>query len=542
MSKQLLYSAEVRRRLATGVEKLANAVAVTLGPKGRNVLIEKGMGAPLMTKDGVTVAKEVKLEDQYENLGAQTIKEAAIRTNNAAGDGTTTATVLAHSIISEGLKLVEAGHDPMELKRGIEVAMSDAIDGISLRTRPIASRDDLFHIASISANNDTEIGEKIAEAFDNLGKDGVVTVEQSTGFETYVEYQEGMQYDKGYLSPYFSNTEQFTVEYDNPYILLSDEPIISAQSIAGLLETTRRQNRPIVLVAKDVQGDALTALVVNNSRGVINAAATRAPSFGDRQRLMMEDLAILTGATVVGQNQGLELKDIKPDHLGGCDRIKITSRDTTIVNGHGDKKAIDERVGSIRAAIENETSDFMKEQYQERLAKLSGGVATIYVGGSTEIELVEKKHRVEDALSATRAAIEMGVVPGGGVALLKIANDMGDIDLDGKSATFHAGYDAVRKAMEAPIRRISKNAAASGDVVIERLTADDQDFEYGWNAKDDYLGNMYEMGIIDPAKVTITALRNACSVAGMFLTTECAIIDVSAVSVASNNDMLTGGM
>lgn len=534
--KDLKYSSDVRRRLFLGVEKLSKAVAVTLGPKGRNVLIEKGFGSPLMTKDGVTVAREVKLSDKFENLGAQTIKEAAIRTNETAGDGTTTATVLAYGIIAEGLKLVEAGHDPMEIRRGIDSAMSDAIDSLSRITRPVRDRDDLLHIATISANSDSEIGEHIADAFTAIGKDGVVTVEESRGFDTYVEYLEGMQFDKGYLSPYFANTDSFTVEYDNPYILLADEPIVNAQVLAGLLEGVRRQQRALIVIARDVSGDALTALVVNNSRSVIQAAAVRAPSFGDRQRLMLEDLAILVGGEVVSQHMGLELKDVKLEHLGACDRIKITSQETVIINGHGKKEAIDERIALLRTNIEEERSSFLKEQHQERLSKLSGGVAVLHVGGATEVELLDRKHRVEDALSATRAAIETGTVPGGGVAMLRIAHELSAIDLSKHSSSFQAGYQIAQLAMKYPLRQIAANAGSSADVVINKLLQSEE-FEYGWDAKNDVFGNMYEMGVIDPAKVTTSALRNACSVAGMFLTTECAIVDVSNITVTSNNDL-----
>lgn len=534
--KELKYSADVRRRLFVGVEKLSRAVAVTLGPKGRNVLIERGFGSPIMTKDGVTVAKEVKLTDKYENLGAQTIKEAAIRTNETAGDGTTTATVLAHGIIAEGLKLVEAGHDPMELRRGIDDAMREAIEAFAEIARPVQSRDDLLHIATISANSDTEIGEHIADAFTAIGKDGVVTVEESRGFETYIEYLEGMQFDKGYLSPYFANTDTFTVEYDNPYILLSDEPIVNAQVLAGLLEGIRRQQRGIVVVARDVSGDALTALVVNNSRGIIQAAAVRAPSFGDRQRLMLEDLAILVGGEIIGQHTGIELKDVTLDHLGSCDKIKITSQETIVINGHGDKSAIDERIALLRKSIEEERSSFLKEQHQERLSKLSGGVAVLHVGGATEVELLERKHRVEDALSATRAAIESGTVPGGGVTLLRIARTLKDVELAQHSASFQAGHAIVQLAMNYPLRQIATNAGSSADVVINTLLQTD-DTNYGWDAKNDEFGNMYELGIIDPAKVAISAVRNACSVAGMFLTTECAIVDVSNITVTSNNEL-----
>lgn len=534
--KELKYSSDVRRRLFVGVEKLSRAVAVTLGPKGRNVLIERGFGSPLMTKDGVTVAKEVKLSDKFENLGAQTIKEAAIRTNETAGDGTTTATVLAHGIIAEGLKLVEAGHDPMELRRGIDSAMSFAIDSLSKITRPVRDRDDLLHIATISANSDTEIGEHIADAFTAIGKDGVVTVEESRGFDTYVEYLEGMQFDKGYLSPYFTNTDAFTVEYEKPFILLSDEPIVNAQALAGLLEGVRRQQKGLVIIARDVTGDALTALVVNNSRGIIQAAAVRAPSFGDRQRLMLEDLAILVGGDIISQHTGLELKDVKIENLGSCDKIKITSQETIIINGHGEKEKIDERIALLRSNIEEERSTFLKEQYQERLSKLSGGVAVLHVGGATEVELLERKHRVEDALSATRAAIETGTVPGGGVALLRIAHELAATELSQYSASYQAGYKIVQLAMKYPLRQIAINAGASADVIINALLQTEE-LEYGWDAKNDEFGNMYTMGIIDPSKVAISAIRNACSVAGMFLTTECAIVDISNITVTSNNDL-----
>jgi len=534
--KELKYSSDVRRRLFVGVEKLSQAVAVTLGPKGRNVLIERGFGSPLMTKDGVTVAKEVKLSDKYENLGVQTIKEAATRTNETAGDGTTTATVLAHGIIAEGLKLVEAGHDPMELRRGIDAAMSYAIDSLDTITRPVRDRDDLLHIATISANSDTEIGEHIADAFTAIGKDGVVTVEESRGFDTYINYLEGMQFDKGYLSPYFANTDTFTVEYDNPYILLSDQPIVNAQALAGLLETVRRQQRGLVLIARDVSGDALTALVVNNSRGIIQAAAVRAPSFGDRQRLMLEDLAILLGGEIIGQHTGLELSDVKIENLGSCDKIKITSQETIIINGHGEKEAIDERIALLRTNIEEERSPFLKEQHQERLSKLSGGVAILHVGGSTEVELMERKYRVEDALSATRAAIETGVVPGGGVALLRIAEELAAADINGYSSTYQAGFDIVQLAMKYPLRRIASNAGTSADVIIDKILTKEE-FGYGWDAKNGVFGYMYDMGIIDPAKVAVSAIRNACSVAGTFLTTECAIVDVSNITVTSNNEL-----
>ena len=535
MSKEVKYAESVRRELFNGVEKLATAVTTTLGPKGRNVLIERGFGSPVMTKDGVTVAKEIRFEHQYQNLGAQVVKEAAIRTNEKAGDGTTTATALAYSIIKDGLKYVESGHDPIELKRGIMEAQKAAIEALKPHVKEIEDVDDILHVASISANNDFETGKFIAEAFNHIGKDGVVTVEESRGYETYVDYTEGMQFDKGYLSPYFSNTAQFTVEYDDPFLLITDEPIISAQELSHILEAVRRMNKPLVIIARDVQGDALTALVINNSKGVIQAAAVRAPSFGDRQRAMTEDIAILTGGRVVGQSHGLEIKDLKPDDLGSCERIKITSRDTTIVNGKGDAEKINERIALLREQIEAADNEFIKEQATERLAKLSGGVAILHVGGPTEVELLEKKHRVEDALSATRAALDQGIVPGGGTSLLRVAEALKKVKVKG-DRDFVAGYEIFCEALTYPIKKIAANAGISGDVVIDRVLKKKQ-FEYGWNAKTDEYGNMFKMGVIDPVKVTLSAIENAASVASMFLTTECAIIDVSAVSVRSNNDI-----
>ena len=528
MAKQLIFSEDARRKLKTGIDTVANAVSTTLGPKGRNVAIDKKFGAPTITHDGVSVAKEIELEDPYENMGAQLFKEAAIKTNDIAGDGTTTATVLAQHMVHEGLKNVAAGANPMQLKLGIEAGTAALSAAISEMAVSIDSFDDIASVASISAQ-DPEIGRLIAEVMDKVGKDGVITVEESRGLEFETEYVEGMQFDRGYISPYFV-TDADTMEaiVDDAYILIHDKKISSAQDIVPLLEKlVQIGQKNLVIIAEDVDGEALATLVLNKLRGMINALAVKAPGFGDRRKAMLQDIAVLTGCEVITEEMGRKLESVQISDLGRAAKVISTKDETTIIDGQGDDKLINARVESIKVEIERSTSDYDREKLQERLAKMAGGVAVIRVGAATEVELKEKKHRVEDALSATRAAVEEGIVPGGGVALLNALPALEDVDIAaGDPAT---GVGILRRALEAPMRKISENAGMNGDVIIQNvLRAQDEagDSSIGYNVLTGEYVNMIKSGIIDPAKVTRGALENAASIAAMILTTEALITDI----------------
>lgn len=524
MAKDITFNIEARDGLKRGVDKLANAVKVTLGPKGRNVIISKSFGAPQVTKDGVTVAKEIELEDALENMGAQMVKEVASKTNDLAGDGTTTATVLAQSIVTEGLKNVAAGANPMDLKRGIDKAVEAIVADLEKQTTKVGnSSDKIKQVASISANNDDVIGELIAEAFGKVGKEGVITVEEAKGTETYVDVVEGMQFDRGFLSPYFvTNSEKMSAELDNPYILLFDKKISNMKDLLPVLEPVAQTGKPLLIIAEDVDGEALATLVVNKLRGALKIAAVKAPGFGDRRKAMLEDIAILTGGTVISEERGFTLENTTIDMLGTAETVTIDKDNTTVVNGAGDKTAIKARVGQIKSQIETTTSDYDKEKLQERLAKLAGGVAVLYVGAASEVEMKEKKDRVDDALHATRAAVEEGIVAGGGVALVRAKKSLEKIKTE--NADEATGVQIVNRAIESPIRTIVSNAGGEGAVVISKVMDGKKDF--GYNAKNGEYTDMLKAGIIDPKKVTRVALENAASVSGMILTTECALTDI----------------
>ncbi len=529
MAKQLVFSEEARRNLKIGVDILANAVKTTLGPKGRNVALDKKWGAPTITHDGVTVAKEIELQDPYQNMGAQLLKEAATKTNDVAGDGTTTATVLAQAIVNEGMKNIAAGANPMLLKRGIEQAAQAVSKAIRDMAIEVETREDIAHVASISAN-DRQIGELIAEVMDKVGKDGVITVEESKGLEFETEYVEGMQFDRGYISPYFvTNPERMEAVLEEPYILIHEKKISAAQDLVPLLEKLLQiGKRELLIIAEDVEGEALATLVLNKLRGVLNVVAVKAPGFGERRKRMLEDIAILTGGQVISEELGRKLENVRIDDLGRADKVVVTKDDTTIVGGKGDEKAIKGRIEQIRAEIERATSDYDREKLQERLAKLAGGVAIIRVGAATEVELKEKKHRVEDALSATRAAVEEGIVPGGGVALLNAVEALVNLEkeLNGDILT---GVKIVRRALEEPMRQLAENAGYDGAVIVEgvrRKQAEEKNKNIGFDVlKEDYV-DMLKAGIIDPAKVTRSAVENAASIAAMILTTEALITDI----------------
>jgi chaperonin GroEL len=527
--KQLVFGEEARRRLKRGIDILANAVGTTLGPKGRNVALDKKWGAPTITHDGVTVAKEIELPDPYENMGVQLLKEAATKTNDVAGDGTTTATVLAHVMVTEGMKNVAAGANPMLLKKGIEMAVKAVVEEIKRMAKPVQSKDDIAHVAAISSA-DPEIGNLIAEVMDKVGKDGVITVEESkTGLPFETEYVEGMQFDRGYISPYFvTNPETMEAVLENPYILIHDKKISAAADIIPVLERLLQEGetRSLLVIAEDVDGEALATLVLNKLRGIINAVAVKAPGFGERRKAMLLDIAILTGGPVISEELGRKLENVRISDLGRADKVVVTKDDTTIIGGRGDPKAIKGRIEQIKAEMEKTTSDYDREKLQERLAKLAGGVAIIRVGAATEVELKEKKHRVEDALSATRAAVEEGIVPGGGVALLNAAKALDSLKADGDVQT---GINIVRRALEEPLRRIAENAGEDGAVVVEmvrRLQKEKNNPNIGYNVLTGEYVDMVEAGIIDPAKVTRTALENAASVAAMILTTEALVTEV----------------
>ncbi len=539
MAKDIKFDIEARDGLKRGVDALANAVKVTLGPKGRNVIISKSFGAPTVTKDGVSVAKEVELENELENMGAQMVKEVASKTNDLAGDGTTTATVLAQAIVKEGLKNVAAGANPMDLKRGIDKAVIAIVADLEKQTKKVGnSSEKINQVAAISANNDNTIGELIAKAFTKVGKEGVITVEEAKGMETYVDVVEGMQFDRGYLSPYFvTDADKMIADLENPYILLFDKKISNLQEILPILEPVSQAGRPLLIIAEDVDGQALATLVVNKLRGGLKIAAVKAPGFGDRRKAMLEDIAILTGGTVISEERGFSLENATLDLLGTAETITIDKDNTTIVNGSGNADAIKSRVNQIKAQIETTTSDYDKEKLQERLAKLAGGVAVLYVGAASEVEMKEKKDRVDDALHATRAAVEEGIVAGGGVALVRAKKVLEKITTDNLDET--TGVQIINKAIEAPLRIIVENAGGEGSVVLNKVLEGKKDF--GYDAKSDQYVNMLEAGIIDPKKVTRVALENAASVAGMILTTECALIDIKEDAPAGMPPM-GGGM
>ena len=522
MAKQIIFNAEARNALKRGVDKLADAVKVTLGPKGRNVIIEKKFGAPTVTKDGVTVAKEIELEDKLENVGAQMVKEVASKTSDVAGDGTTTATVLAQAIMSAGLKNVTAGANPMDLKRGIDKAVDAIVEHLRSQSREIENKNEIAQVASISANNDSAIGELISDAFERVGKDGVITVEEARGTETTLDVVEGMQFDRGYLSPYFvTNADDMETVLEDALILIHDKKISAMKDLLPILEKTAQMGKPMMVIAEDVEGEALATLVVNKLRGTLKVAAVKAPGFGDRRKAMLEDIAILTGGTVISEEKGYRLENATLDYLGQAKRIVIDKDTTTIVDGAGEHDQIKARANQIKQQIETTTSDYDREKLQERLAKLSGGVAVLKIGAATEPEMKEKKARVEDALHATRAAIEEGIVPGGGVALLRTLSVLDDVDVDNPDQRI--GVNIVRRALEEPLRMISSNAGLEGSIVVQKVKEGEGDF--GFNARTEEYGQLLEQGVLDPTKVVRIALENAASVSGLLLTTETVVAD-----------------
>jgi len=537
MAKDIKFDIEARDGLKRGVDALANAVKVTLGPKGRNVIISRSFGAPIVTKDGVSVAKEIELEDALENMGAQMVKEVASKTNDLAGDGTTTATVLAQAIVKEGLKNVAAGANPMDLKRGIDKAVAAIVEDLGKQAKEVKnSSEKIKQVASISANNDELIGDLIAKAFGKVGKEGVITVEESKGTDTYVDVVEGMQFDRGYLSPYFvTDSEKMIADLENPYVLLYDKKVSTMKDLLPVLEPVAQTGKPLLIIAEDVDGEALATLVVNKLRGSLKIAAVKAPGFGDRRKAMLEDIAILTGGTVISEERGFTLENASIEMLGTAERITIDKDNTTVVNGAGDKSLIKNRVNQIKSQIESTTSDYDKEKLQERLAKLAGGVAVLYVGAASEVEMKEKKDRVDDALHATRAAVEEGIVAGGGVALVRAKKVLEKITTENLDET--TGIQIVARAIESPLRTIVENAGGEGSVVINKVLEGKKDF--GYDAKSETYVDMLKAGIIDPKKVTRIALENAASVAGMILTTECALIDIKEESAGGG---MPGGM
>jgi chaperonin GroEL len=522
-AKEIIFKEDARRRMLRGVTLLAKSVKVTLGPKGRNVMLEKSFGGPKVTKDGVSVAKEIELPDKFENLGAQMVREAAKKTADIAGDGTTTATVLAEALFREGVKFVSAGHNPMSLKRGIDAGVEALVAGLKELSKPTRDAAEIGKVGTISANGDEAIGNLIAQAIEKVGSDGVITVEENKGMETELDVVEGMQFDRGYISPYFvTNGEKMEAELENPFILLYEKKVGNMRDLLPVLEGVARSGRPLLIIAEDIEGEALATLVVNRLRGTLNVAAVKAPGFGDRRKAMLGDIAVLTGAEVISEELGMKLENVNLQNLGTAKRVRITKDHTTIVDGAGAKDAINGRIGQIRAQIEDTKSDYDREKLQERLAKLSGGVAVIKVGAATETEMKEKKDRVEDALAATRAAAEEGIVPGGGVALLRVAAALDQISF-GDERDF--GIQILRKAIEAPMRQIADNAGIDGSIVINKVREGSGAF--GYNARTEVYGDMLEMGVIDPAKVVRIALQNASSVAGLLITTECAIVEKS---------------
>jgi chaperonin GroEL len=539
-AKDVKFGSDARNRMLKGVNILADAVKVTLGPKGRNVVIDKSFGAPRITKDGVTVAKEIELEDKFENMGAQMVKEVASRTNDTAGDGTTTATVLAQAIVKEGMKAVAAGMNPMDLKRGIDLATSSVVEAVRKMARPVADSDEVAQVGTISANGEAEIGRQIADAMQKVGNEGVITVEENKGLETETTVVEGMQFDRGYLSPYFvTNPEKMTADLEDCMILLHEKKLSSLQSMVPLLESVIQSQKPLLIIAEDVEGEALATLVVNKLRGGLKIAAVKAPGFGDRRKAMLQDIAILTGGQVISDDLGMKLENVTMDMLGRAKKVSITKDETTIVDGNGEKAEIEARVSQIRAQIEETTSDYDREKLQERVAKLAGGVAVIRVGGMTEVEVKERKDRVDDALNATRAAVQEGIVVGGGVALVQAAKGLEG--LEGANSDQNAGIAIVRRALEAPLRQIAENAGVDGAVVAGKVR-ESTNTSFGFNAQTEEYGDMFKFGVIDPAKVTRTALEDAASVAGLLITTEAMIADKPSKDGAGAGMPDMGGM
>lgn len=532
-AKDVKFGRSAREKMLNGVDVLANAVKVTLGPKGRNVVIDKSFGAPRITKDGVSVAKEIELEDKFENMGAQMLREVASKTNDVAGDGTTTATVLGQAIVREGAKAVAAGMNPMDLKRGVDLAVSEVIAALQGAAKPIKTSEEVAQVGTISANGEAQIGEDIAEAMQKVGNEGVITVEEAKSLETELDVVEGMQFDRGYLSPYFiTNPDKMIAELEDPFILLHESKLSSLQPMLPILESVVQSQKPLLIIAEDVDGEALATLVVNKLRGGLKIAAVKAPGFGDRRKAMLQDIAVLTGGQVISEDLGIKLENVSMDMLGTAKRVSISKDDTTIVDGAGAKKDLEARVSQIRKQIEDTSSDYDREKLQERLAKLAGGVAVIKVGGATEVEVKERKDRVDDALNATRAAVEEGIVPGGGTALLSAA---GNIDVKGANDDEQAGIDIVRKALEAPVRQIAENAGVEGSVVVDQIRRG-KGKGFGFNAQTEEYGDLVGMGVIDPVKVVRSALQNAASVAGLLITTEASIAE------APKKESAGGGM
>ena len=540
MAKEILYDIDAREELKKGVDAIANAVKVTLGPKGRNVILEKSFGAPQITKDGVTVAKEIELEDSFQNLGAQLVKEVASKTGDDAGDGTTTATVLAQSIVNVGLKNVTAGANPMELKRGIDKAVAKIVDSIAKQAKSVGDDyNKIEQVATVSANNDAEIGKLIADAMRTVTKDGVITIEEAKGIETHIDVVEGMQFDRGYISPYFvTNTEKMEAELENPHILIYDKKISHLKELLPILEPAVQTGRPFLIIAEDVEAEALTTLVVNRLRSSLKICAVKAPGFGDRRKEMLEDIAILTGGFVISEEKGVNLEQATLEMLGSAEKVTIDKDNTVIVNGSGDKENIDARVTQIKAQIETTTSDYDKEKLMERLAKLAGGVAVLYVGAASEVEMKEKKDRVDDALSATRAAIEEGIVPGGGVAYIRTIESLAELKAETDDEL--TGIEIVKRAIEEPLRQIVANAGKEGAVIVQKVREGKND--YGYNARTDTYENFIKAGVVDPAKVSRVALENAASIAGMFLTTECVIVEKEEENPMPPMPPMGGGM
>ena len=525
MAKEVKFGTDAREKMLKGVDTLANAVKVTLGPKGRNVVIDKSFGAPRTTKDGVSVAKEIELEDKFENMGAQMVREVASRTNDEAGDGTTTATVLAQAIVREGAKAVAAGMNPMDLKRGIDLAAAAAVADLKKRAKKVKGSEEIAQVGTISANGEKEIGDLIAQAMQKVGNEGVITVEEAKSLETELEVVEGMQFDRGYLSPYFiTNADMMITELDDPYILLHEKKLSNLQSMLPILESVVQSSRPLLIIAEDIEGEALATLVVNKLRGGLKIAAVKAPGFGDRRKAMLEDIAILTGGQVISEDLGIKLENVTLDMLGTSKRVRITKDDTTIVDGVGKKADIEARVSQIRKQIEETTSDYDREKLQERLAKLAGGVAVLRVGGATEVEVKERKDRVDDALNATRAAVEEGIVPGGGTALLSTTKAVNAVLENAENADQQAGVKIVLRAIQAPIRQIAENAGVEGSIVVGKVL-EGKGVGFGFNAQTEEYGNLVEMGVIDPVKVVRTALQDAASVASLLITTEAMVAD-----------------
>ncbi|MDW9358869.1 chaperonin GroEL [Sinorhizobium meliloti] len=521
--KEVRFHSDAREKMLRGVDILANAVKVTLGPKGRNVVLDKSFGAPRITKDGVTVAKEIELEDKFENMGAQMVREVASKTSDIAGDGTTTATVLAQAIVREGAKAVASGMNPMDLKRGLDKAVDAIVEELRSKARKVTRNDEIAQVGTISANGDTEIGRFLAQAMEKVGNEGVITVEEAKTAETELEVVEGMQFDRGYLSPYFiTNQEKMRVELEEPYVLIHEKKLSNLQAMLPVLESVVQSGKPLLIIAEDVEGEALATLVVNRLRGGLKVAAVKAPGFGDRRKAMLEDIAILTGGTTISEDLGIKLENVTLDMLGRAKRIVVEKENTTIVDGAGSKEQIQGRVAQIKAQIEETTSDYDREKLQERLAKLAGGVAVIRVGGSTEVEVKERKDRVDDAMHATRAAVEEGILPGGGVALLRAVTALKNVQTD--NADQRHGVEIVRRALEAPVRQIAENAGAEGSIIVGKLR-EASELSYGWNAQTNEFGDLFEQGVIDPVKVVRTALQDAASVAGLLVTTEAMVAE-----------------